>query len=148
MITTRADFDTAVAKAKTAAAYYDGETLEMTDPEYDALYDAIVAARTEHPDWDDQGLTTQVAGGASAGGDVRHPRRMLSLDKVSYDKDALDNMKLRLDYSNPAIAETNVSLGIKATAECDGNPCRLTAFSNPDPSANMTKDPLKIVWSN
>ncbi|HEU5484427.1 MAG TPA: hypothetical protein VFU98_05935, partial [Microlunatus sp.] len=68
--------------------------------------------------------------------------------KWSYDKDALDNMKLRLDYSNPAIAETNVSLGIKATAECDGNPCRLTAFSNPDPSANMTKDPLKIVWSN
>ncbi len=66
----------------------------------------------------------------------------------SYDKDALDNMEIRLDYTNPAIAESNVSLGIKANAECDGNPCRLTSYGNPDPSANMTKDPLKIIWSN
>jgi hypothetical protein len=66
--------------------------------------------------------------------------------KWSYDKDALDNMKIRLDYSNPVIAETNLSLGIKATAECDGSPCRLTSYGNPDPSGNLTKDPIKITW--
>ena len=69
--------------------------------------------------------------------------------KWSYDKDALDNMKVQLDYANPAIATAGVSLSLTATAECGGNPCRLTSTGpNPDPSANMTKDPLKIIWSN
>lgn len=66
--------------------------------------------------------------------------------KWSYDKDALDNMDVRLDYANPAIAESNVSLRLKAKAECDGTPCTLSAYSNPDPSGNLTKDPIKIVW--
>jgi hypothetical protein len=67
--------------------------------------------------------------------------------KWSYDSDALDNLKIRLDYANPAIAESNVSLSIKATAKCDGSPCTLTLWSTPDPSANMTKDPIKVTWS-
>lgn len=54
----------------------------MSDADYDALADRIQATLAVHPDWDDQGLTTEVAAGASAGGTVVHPTPMLSLDKV------------------------------------------------------------------
>ena len=120
MLSTRADFDAAVAKASTAAtAYYDGDTMEMSDAEYDALTDQIAAARDTHPDWDDQGITTQVAAGASAGGDVRHPRPMLSLDKAKDKAEIakfvartnahlnvevkLDGMAIRAEYVNGAL---------------------------------------------
>lgn len=117
MILTRNDFDEAVLAAKTAAeAYYDGTTISMTDAEYDTLVENIAAAIAEHPEWDDQGITTEVAAGASAGGDVRHPRPMLSLDKAK-DKDEvvkfvnranshlnvevkLDGMAIRAEYQN------------------------------------------------
>lgn len=120
MLSTRADFDAAVAKASTAAtAYYDGETMDMTDAEYDALVDQIAAARDTNPDWDDEGITTQVAAGASAGGDVRHPRPMLSLGKVKDKAEIakfvtgvnahvnvevkLDGMAIRAEYVNGAL---------------------------------------------
>lgn len=64
----------------------------------------------------------------------------------SYDKDALDNMKIRLDYANPAIAESTVSLRIKAEATCGGGSCSLTQYTNPYPSGNLTKDAVKITW--
>jgi DNA ligase (NAD+) len=81
---TRDEFDEAVGEARRAArAYYDTGDAQMTDADYDALADRIAAAVTAHPDWDDQGVTTQVAAGASAGGDVRHPTPMLSLDKIT-----------------------------------------------------------------
>jgi DNA ligase (NAD+) len=117
MITTHAEFTTAVARAKTAAtAYYDGDTMDMTDAEYDTLVEQIAAARQTNPDWDDEGITTDVAAGASAGGDIRHPRPMLSLDKAK-DKDEivrfvqrtnahlnvevkLDGMAIRAEYTN------------------------------------------------
>lgn len=80
---TRSEFAAAVTRASTAAAaYYDTAAVQMTDEEYDDLLTRIEATRVEHPDWDDHGLTTQVAGGASAGGDVTHPEPMLSLGKT------------------------------------------------------------------
>jgi DNA ligase (NAD+) len=54
----------------------------ISDADYDALAERIQATLAVHPDWDDQGLTTEVAAGASAGGNVVHPTAMLSLDKV------------------------------------------------------------------
>ena len=81
---TRAEFDAAVAAARRAAgAYYDGADAVLTDADYDALADRIAASVRAHPEWDDQGITTRVAAGASAGGDVRHPAPMLSLDKIT-----------------------------------------------------------------
>ncbi|GAA1798730.1 NAD-dependent DNA ligase LigA [Luedemannella flava] len=79
----RAEFDVAVATAREAAtAYYDTAVMVMPDAEYDVLSDRIQATLALYPDWDDQGITTAVAAGASAGGDVVHPTPMLSLDKV------------------------------------------------------------------
>jgi DNA ligase (NAD+) len=79
----RAAFDAAVTTAReAAAAYYDTAVMVMPDADYDALADRIQATLAHHPDWDDQGVATQVAAGASAGGDVVHPTAMLSLDKV------------------------------------------------------------------
>ncbi|MEU4689537.1 NAD-dependent DNA ligase LigA [Actinoplanes sp. NPDC023714] len=84
MIETRGEFEQAVAEARRAAtAYYDTGDALMTDADYDALAARIAAAVQAHPGWDDQGITTQVAAGASAGGDVRHPAPMLSLDKIT-----------------------------------------------------------------
>ncbi|MEV4276530.1 NAD-dependent DNA ligase LigA [Actinoplanes xinjiangensis] len=79
----RVAFDAAVESARGAAqAYYDTGDAVMTDAEYDDLADRIAASMAEHPEWDDRGVTTAVAAGASAGGDVRHPTAMLSLDKI------------------------------------------------------------------
>lgn len=82
---TRADYDLAVARAREAAqAYYvDPDAVLMTDADYDALVDRIAATHALHPDWDDLGVTTQVAAGTPVVGDVTHPTPMLSLDKVT-----------------------------------------------------------------
>lgn len=88
---TREEYEAAVTKATEAAsAYYDTERLVMSDQEYDALVDKIAEYEQAHPnDLLNHGLTTQVAAGASAGGDVPHPRPMLSLDKVTNDPEAM-----------------------------------------------------------
>lgn len=81
---TRADYDAAVTHAREAAqAYYATFGLVMADAEYDALVDRIEATKSQHPDWDDLGLTTAVAAGTVTTGDVRHPSPMLSLAKVA-----------------------------------------------------------------
>ena len=79
----RAEFDAGVEQARRAARlYYDTGDAVMTDADYDVLADRIAASVAAHPEWDDQGVTTAVAAGASAGGDVRHPTAMLSLHKI------------------------------------------------------------------
>ncbi|MGV8909151.1 MAG: NAD-dependent DNA ligase LigA [Propionicimonas sp.] len=84
--TTQPEFNTAVNTARNAAgAYYDTDTEIISDGEYDALVEKIETTLTNHPDWADWStvsFTTQVAAGASAGGDVKHPHPMLSLGKV------------------------------------------------------------------
>jgi DNA ligase (NAD+) len=81
-VLTQDEFQQAVGVAKQAAkAYYDTETLLMSDSEYDSLVDRLAEAKQANPDWDDAGVLTQVAAGASAGGSLRHPEPMLSLDK-------------------------------------------------------------------
>ncbi|MFC7531885.1 NAD-dependent DNA ligase LigA [Actinoplanes sp. GCM10030250] len=79
----RDEFDGAVKEARRAAqAYYDTGDALLTDADYDLLADRIAATVAANPSWDDHGITTAVAAGASAGGDVRHPTAMLSLDKI------------------------------------------------------------------
>ncbi|MFG1606954.1 NAD-dependent DNA ligase LigA [Actinoplanes sp. NPDC049265] len=81
---TASEFAVAVEQARAAAkSYYDSGDVLMTDADYDALLDRVAAAKQAHPEWDDQGVTTRVAAGASAGGDVRHPVPMMSLGKVT-----------------------------------------------------------------
>ncbi|WP_250035024.1 NAD-dependent DNA ligase LigA [Paractinoplanes maris] len=83
---TEADFTAAVGQAQAAAkSYYDTGDVLMTDADYDALLDRIAGAKQAHPEWDDRGLTTQVAAGVSGGGDVRHPVPMMSLGKINGD---------------------------------------------------------------
>ncbi|HYI52577.1 MAG TPA: hypothetical protein VEX57_01320 [Microlunatus sp.] len=64
----------------------------------------------------------------------------------SYDKDALDNLKVRLDYDNPAVAEAFVYLSMKAEGDCGDSRCRITPTTSPKPAVNMTQTPLKVVW--
>lgn len=78
------DYTAAVTQAQDAAlAYYAGESILMTDAEYDALLLDIERFESAHPDdIIDHGLFTAVAAG-SVSGDVPHPTPMLSLDKVT-----------------------------------------------------------------
>lgn len=88
---TRTDFDEAVNRAAEAAkAYYDTDAVNMVDADYDHLVDSIAATVALHPGWDDRGVSTQVAGGQSGGGDVTHPTPMLSLSKTKTIDDIAD----------------------------------------------------------
>jgi DNA ligase (NAD+) len=82
---TQQDYLNAVEQAKAAAAaYYDGDTLLLTDAEYDTILDQIAATEATQPTWTvAHGLLDAVAGGVSAGGDVTHPTPMLSLEKAA-----------------------------------------------------------------
>ena len=108
-----AAFDSAVELASTAAtSYYDTDALRMTDAEYDALVERIETAVAVHPDWDDKGVVTTVAGGASAGGDVKHPVPMLSLSKV---KEISDIEKFVATVHGPLVVEVKLDgLAIRA----------------------------------
>lgn len=66
-----------------AAAYYDTDSLLLTDAEYDAILDELAAIAAAHPGTDTGGLLDAVAAGASAGGDIAHPTPMLSLGKAT-----------------------------------------------------------------
>jgi DNA ligase (NAD+) len=111
----KTSFDSAVASAQAAAkAYYESDSMAMTDAEYDALLDAIEAAHTAHPDWDDKGLISKVAAGAVAAGGVKHTTPMLSMAKATSVADIrrmvgkqgyvvepkLDGMAVRAEYKN------------------------------------------------
>ena len=45
------------------ALYYDQAAPEVSDAEYDRLYDRLVAIETEHPEWVDPDSPTQKVGG-------------------------------------------------------------------------------------
>jgi DNA ligase (NAD+) len=113
------DFDMAVGQAQAAAEdYYDSDYMGMTDAEYDALVERIEDTKAAHPDWDDKGVTTEVAAGASAGGDVKHPVAMLSLGKVRVTSDL---EKFVAIVGGPLVVEVKLD-GLAIRAEyVDGN---------------------------
>lgn len=79
----RVAYDEAVTTATAAAAaYYDSDALTMDDATYDALVARIKVTEAANPAWGASEVTTSVAAGASAGGDVTHSIPMLSLDNV------------------------------------------------------------------
>lgn len=70
-----------------ARAYYDTDTLLMSDLEYDGGIEQLRLAIAEHPTSEDlaerwSDLLDEVAAGQSAGGDVEHPTLMGSMLKV------------------------------------------------------------------
>src|SRR5689334_15185387 len=119
---TEADFAAAVEQAQAAAkSYYDTGDVLMTDADYDVLLDRIGAAKRAHPEWDDRGVTTRVAAGASSGGDVQHPVPMQSLGKVTGEDEVrafvaslggepclvevkLDGLAIRVEYRDGRLA--------------------------------------------
>lgn len=77
------EFEAALTQVQeAAAAYYDADSLHMTDADYDALVGRIQAS-VDAFGWDDRGVLTEVAAGVSAGGDVVHIVPMLSLQKAT-----------------------------------------------------------------
>ena len=64
--------------------YYDRAAPEVSDAEYDRLYDRLVAIEKEHPDWVAPDSPTQKVGGSAAVRfeKVEHRQPMLSLEKA------------------------------------------------------------------
>lgn len=66
------------------ALYYDQAKPEISDAEYDRLYDRLVALETKHPEWVDADSPTQKVGGHTIEKFEKAPHRlpMLSLEKA------------------------------------------------------------------
>jgi DNA ligase (NAD+) len=81
-LTTRDQYEKAVARAgEAAAAYYTTGTVTMDDATYDGLLAVIAATEAAHPQWRvDHALAT--VGGGRAAGRIAHRSVMLSLDNV------------------------------------------------------------------
>jgi DNA ligase (NAD+) len=78
-----ASFTAAVAQVQEAEIAYRLDQPLLPDSTFDALKDRVAATKAAHPDWDDEGVTTQVASGAPVGGEVHHSTPMLSLAKAT-----------------------------------------------------------------
>ena len=72
--------------------YYVLDAPELTDREYDKLYDELTAIERAHPEWIDPASPTQRVPGAVRAGlrPVRHLHPMLSLDKATTEAEVLD----------------------------------------------------------
>ena len=83
MIEDQASYREAVAQLQSAsAAYYGDGSQQLSDYDYDQLWDQIAIVEATHPEWvEGTPITAQVAGGA-VGGDVAHSRPMLSLENT------------------------------------------------------------------
>lgn len=79
----QASMTMAVAQVHEAEIAYRLDQPLMPDSAFDALKDRVAATKAAHPDWDDEGVTAQVASGAPVGGEVRHSSPMLSLAKAT-----------------------------------------------------------------
>jgi len=79
----QASFTAAVAQVHEAEVAYRLDQPLVPDSAFDALKDRVATTKAAHPEWDDEGVTTQVASGAPVGGDVRHSSPMLSLAKAT-----------------------------------------------------------------
>ncbi|NMC69264.1 MAG: NAD-dependent DNA ligase LigA [Myxococcales bacterium] len=72
--------------------YYVLDAPELTDREYDRLYDELTAIERAHPEWIDPASPTQRVPGAVRAGlrPVPHVHPMLSLDKATTEAEVLD----------------------------------------------------------
>jgi hypothetical protein len=62
--------------------------------------------------------------------------------------DAFANLKPRLDYENPNIAEVRPSLQLTIKARCNApsGRCSANTYNSSQATIDMTKDPLKVQW--
>lgn len=119
---TRDEFDNAVhLTAEAAKAYAAEDGLTMPDAEWDRLTDKIAATLALHPDWDDQGVATQVAAGQGVG-DIPHPTPMLSLDKVTDTNPAQNAISENEDLD--AFFRRSGITGLNVEVKLDGNAIR------------------------
>ena len=78
-----ADYQRLVEELTLAArAYYNTDTMMMTDAEYDQRLEIVSQLESRHPEWGKAAITQAVAGGEGASGKVQHPTPMLSLEKA------------------------------------------------------------------
>ncbi|MBV8879900.1 MAG: NAD-dependent DNA ligase LigA, partial [Planctomycetaceae bacterium] len=90
-MSTRADYDKLRKEIEHHnRLYYDQAQPEISDAEYDRLYDRLVALEKEHPDWVTPDSPTQVVGGHAIDRfeKAEHRVPMLSLEKA-YTKDEI-----------------------------------------------------------
>lgn len=136
------EYEAAVADASHAAdSYYNSASLRMSDAEYDTLTARIEATETANPSWAASGgLLTEVAGGTSKGGDIRHTTPMLSLGKAKEESDVrafidkvtgavaiepkLDGMAVNATYKDGALIQVTTRgdsvTGEDVTAQATG----------------------------
>src|SRR4029079_16467181 len=84
-MTTRGDYDKLRKEIEHHnRLYYDQAAPEVSDAEYDRLYDRLVAMETEHPDWVSPDSPTQKVGGhpIERFEKAEHRLPMLSLEKA------------------------------------------------------------------
>jgi hypothetical protein len=62
---------------------------------------------------------------------------------------ALEDMTIRLEYSNPSIASAFLSLSLTAQADCDGysGTCTVYPYRSAQPRANLVSGTLKVTWA-
>ena len=69
--------------------------------------------------------------------------------EASRKNEAIEDMSIRLEYSNPSVASASIGLGITAEGDCDapGGKCSLYPTSSLQPRATMLTNPIKLTWS-
>lgn len=87
--------------------YYVLDDPEITDGEYDLLFDELVAIEANHPDLVSSDSPTQRVGGQASGKfeSVKHARPMLSLEKCTSSIDLLNWSKRNQDFLDISIDE-------------------------------------------
>lgn len=114
-----------IAQATAAAkAYYDTDVELMSDSEYDAIIDTISHFENKYGWSEAKGLLSEVAGGVSAGGDIVHDRKMLSLGKVNSMEDLVsfvNGMKRKVGKTDlPLVVEPKLDGSAISAKYVDG----------------------------
>ena len=104
------------------ALYYDKDTPEITDQEYDKLYDRLRELETQHPEYLTPDSPTQRVGGAASTSfePVQHRSKMLSLDKVTNEEDLqkwFASCQRRLDGDSNGISLDDIESTLELTCE-------------------------------
>lgn len=90
-------------------AYYVLDAPKVSDGEYDALFDRLLALEAAHPELVDPSSPTQRVGGAPAPGfqSVAHPTAMLSLGKCTDEEGVRDfDERLRRELDRAPLTYT------------------------------------------
>ncbi len=92
-----------------AGLYYDNDSPEIPDSEYDALVRELAALEREHPEFSRKDFLTHRVGGKPSElfAKIRHDVPMLSLDNV-FDAGELENFFARIDSDSGFVCEMKI----------------------------------------